>query len=147
MNSFVAIRGACHCRNIRFTLRWPKSETEVPIRECSCTFCKKHAAAWTSHRLSELELKVHDKTLVSKYGFGTGTADFFTCSKCGVVLAAVSEIDGDQYAVVNANTFDDIEGISYTRISTDFDGEETGSRLERRKKNWIPTVTITSSSD
>ena len=140
------IRGSCHCRNIRFVFRWPQSESEVPVRECGCTFCQKHAGAWTSHRGSELAVDVDDRSLVSTYRFGTGTADFYLCSVCGLASFVLSEIDGNRYAVVNVNTFDDVGGLSFFRSKSNFDGEETGSRLERRQRNWIPNVAINASA-
>ena len=136
----TSIHGSCHCGNVRFVLRWPESESEIPVRVCSCTFCQKHAGAWTSHRNSELAIEVDDRSLVSAYRFGTKTADFCVCSVCGVAPFVLSEIDGNRYAVVNVNTFDDVGGLSYSRSRSDFDGEDTGSRLERRKRNWIPNV-------
>lgn len=127
--------------------RWPQSEPEVPVRECGCTFCQKHAGAWTSHRSSELAIEVDDHSLVSTYRFGTRTADFYVCSVCGVAPFVLSDIDGKRYAVVNVNTFDDSGGLSYSSSRSNFDGEDTGSRLERRKRNWIPRVTLTRTSE
>ena len=138
----IAIHGSCHCRNIQYDLRWPKDEDIVPARQCGCTFCQKHKGAWTSHRDSELGITIADEAHVSKYKFGTKTAEFYVCSVCGITPFAVSEIDGSLYSVVNVNTFEDAGGLSFSNASTDFDAEDTGSRLERRKRNWIPSVTF-----
>ncbi len=54
-----------------------------------------------------------------------------------------STIEGTLYAVVNVNSFEGIDPACFSRAVTDFDGETTQSRLDRRKRNWIPTVTIT----
>ena len=139
----TSIRGSCHCGNIRFVLRWPESESEIPVRKCGCTFCQKHGGAWTSHRSSELAVEVDGRSPVSTYRFGTGTADFYVCSACGVAPFVLSEIDDNRYAVVNVNTFDDAGDLSLSVSASDFDGEDTGSRLERRKRNWIPKVLLT----
>jgi hypothetical protein len=109
---------------------------------CSCTFCKKHGGSWTSHRDSELTVTIVDESLLSRYRFGTETADFLVCAKCGVAPLVLSEIDGTLYSVVNVNTFDDLSGFSFSSSATDFDGEDTGSRLERRQRNWIPKVIL-----
>jgi hypothetical protein len=53
-----------------------------------------------------------------------------------------SAIDDHLYAVVNVNTFEGINPSSLVRTTTNFDGEGTGERLERRKRNWIRTVRI-----
>jgi hypothetical protein len=140
-----SISGSCHCGTIRFLLAWPDSHREIPVRECGCSFCRKHGGAWTSHRDAELAYRIEDESRISKYRFGTRTADFFVCSVCGVVPFVLSEIDDSQYAVVNVNVFEDVGGLTLSVSSTDFEGEGTGSRLERRKRNWIPRVSRTES--
>ena len=136
------IDGKCHCGNISYKLIWPGDGVEIPVRECGCTFCTKHAGAWTSHRDSELTAAVRNESTISKYQFGTGTAEFYVCSHCGVVPFVVSEIENHLYAVVNVNTFEGIAPSSFVRVTTNFDGEDTGSRLERRKRNWIGSVRV-----
>ena len=142
MTGHTAINGRCHCGNIRFVLDWPSTETEIPIRRCGCTFCQKHGGAWTSHRDARLGIETRDPAALSKYRFGTGTADFHVCSICGIVPFVLSDIDDNLYAVVNVNTFEDAGGFSFSSTATDFDGEDTGDRLERRQRNWIPRVQI-----
>lgn len=140
--SFRTISGACHCGNIRFDLRWPASATEINARKCGCTFCRKHGGVWTSHRDAELAVSLGDESLVSRYRFGTETADFLVCSVCGVTPLVLSEIDGDIYAVVSVNAFREVEGFTLSEKVMDFEGESTGSRLDRRKRYWISQVRI-----
>jgi hypothetical protein len=85
---------------------------------------------------------VRDASLVSKYRFGTGTADFYVCGRCGAVPFVTSAIDDHLYAVVNVNTFEGIDPSVLVRTTTSFDGEGTGERLERRKRGWIQRVRI-----
>ncbi len=136
------IKGGCHCGNIHFDLLWPQSETSINVRNCGCTYCQKHGGAWTSHRDAELAAAIVDASLVSKYRFGTRTADFYVCSVCGAVPFVACEIDGRQYAVVNTLTFKDLAGKGLTVSASNFDGEGTGDRLSRRQRNWIPRVRI-----
>ena len=147
MRDFTTIDGSCHCKNIRFAFRWPDSEPDIPVRRCGCTFCQKHGGAWTSHRDSDLTIAIDSESLVSKYRFGTKTADFVICSVCGVTPLVLCEIDGTLYSVVNVNTFEDADRISFSSSVTDFDGEDTGGRLERRKRNWIPQVILKNNKD
>lgn len=142
----IQINGSCHCGNIRFVLLWPASEPAIVVRECGCTFCKKHAGAWTSHCGAELSATIGDTSIVSKYRFGTATADFYICSACGVVPFVLSDIENQKYAVVNVNSFHDGGNVSFSNTATDFDGENTADRLERRKRNWIPKVTVDTST-
>jgi hypothetical protein len=53
-----------------------------------------------------------------------------------------STIADKVYAVVNVNTFEGIDPSSLVRTATNFDGEDTGGRLERRERNWIRSVRI-----
>jgi len=138
------IDGACHCGNIAYTLRWPGDGSEIPVRACGCTFCTKHGGTYTSHSEAALTAIVQDDTHVTQYRFGTATADFYICSRCGVVPFVTSMIEDRLYAVVNVNSFEGIDPSCFSRAVTDFDGETTASRLDRRKSKWIPSVTITS---
>ena len=137
----MQIAGKCHCGSISYVLNWPGDGAEIPVRVCGCTFCTKHGAAWTTHRDSELVAVVRESD-VSKYSFGTETADFYVCSRCGAVPFVVSVIDDRMYGVVNVNTFEGVNPSSFLRMAANFDGEDVGSRLERRKRNWIGAVRI-----
>ena len=139
----MRIDGRCHCGNIRYVLDWPDDEIRIMVRACGCGFCVKHGGSWTSHREAELRAEIHDPSRVSKYRFGTRTADFYVCSHCGAVPFVTSLIDDCLYAVVNVNTFEEIDTSSLDRTPTSFDGEGSDERLERRKRNWIREVRIT----
>lgn len=142
----MQIEGKCHCGNITYVFHWPGDESEIPVRACSCTFCTKHGGTYTSHREAKLSAVIHDETLLSPYQFGTGTAEFYVCSRCGAVPFVTSEIEGTLYAVVNVNTFEGVDPSIFVQAVTDFDGENTENRLDRRKSTWIPSVDIASSS-
>jgi hypothetical protein len=141
MNDAVTDRqlhGSCHCENIRFTLVWPGSGPNIPVRACSCSFCTKHRAAWTSHPSGRFELWIADEAQVKRYQFGTKTADFMICTSCGVVPIVTCIIDGTRYPVVNVNTFDEVDRSQLVETSTNFEGEATENRLARRRRNWTP---------
>jgi hypothetical protein len=95
---------------------------------------------WTSTPTGALQISVKEPALVSRYGFGTRTAEFHVCSRCGVVPVVTSEIEGRLYAVVNVNTFDGVDAALLRRSPANFDGEGTDSRLARRARNWIGNV-------
>ena len=139
----MMIDGCCHCRNITYELRWPGEGASIPVRSCSCTFCTKHGGTYTSHRDAELAAVIHDEALVTRYKFGTETARFHICTRCGVVPFVTSSIEDNLYAVVNVNSFEGIDPSCFIRAVADFDGETTEGRLDRRKRTWIPSVTIT----
>jgi hypothetical protein len=85
-------------------------------------------------------VKVEKPALVSKYEFGTRTAVFHICSRCGVVPLVTSQIDNQLYAVVSVNALEGVEPSLIRRAPVDFDGESEEVRLGRRKRNWIPSV-------
>jgi hypothetical protein len=136
----VLIHGKCHCGNIAFSLTWEPDPTEIPARACGCSFCVKHGGVWTSNPRGALKVTIKDPAHVSKYGFGTRTADFHICSQCGVVPVVTSRIDDRLYAVVSVNAFEGVDPSLLSRTPMDFDDEGTDSRLARRKRNWIPDV-------
>ena len=136
------IRGSCHCGNIRFQLTWPLGGPEIPVRACSCSFCVRHGAAYTSHPDATLRAEIGDPRLVSRYSFATATAEFVICTRCGALPFATSRIDDRVYAVVNVNTFEDVDPECLTSAVTDFDGESVEDRLARRASKWIADVVI-----
>jgi len=138
----MPIDGKCHCGNIAFTLDWPEGEPDVPARACGCSFCLKHGGVWTSNPRAKLTVVLLHADLVSKYAFGTETAAFHVCARCGTVPIVTSEIASHLYAVVNVNTFENFDPLRLRRGTTRFDDEDVRSRLARRTKNWIADVRI-----
>jgi hypothetical protein len=138
----LLIHGKCHCGNIAFSLKWEPDPAEIPARACGCSFCVKHGGVWTSYPRGELKVAVKDPKLVSRYAFGTKTAEFHACARCGVVPVVTSRIDGRLYAVVSVNAFDNVDPALLRRAPANFDGEGEGERLERRKRNWIGAVEL-----
>ena len=132
------IYGSCHCGNIRVAFDWPGSGPTIPVRACGCAFCTKHNAVWTSHRDGRFDLRMADASQVTRYRFGTETADFHVCLTCGVIPIATCMIEVAQYAVVNVNAFDDVDRSELVETAADFEGETTETRLARRQRNWTP---------
>lgn len=136
----MLINGRCHCGNISFTLAWEPDPTSIPARACSCSFCVKHGGVWTSNPRGALTVRIENEALAAKYAFGTRTADFHVCARCGVVPVVTSRIEGHLYAVVNVNAFEAVDASLLQRTPASFEGEGEGPRLERRQRNWIARV-------
>lgn len=134
--------GGCHCGNLRYRFSTPNTPQDWPVRRCTCTYCTRFGACYTSGPDTRLDVRAHDSDAVSRYEFGTRTAEFFHCGVCGVMLFASCEIDGQRYAVLNINTLDDAEALQLTSTDMDFDGEQTTDRLARRQRNWIADVRL-----
>ena len=138
----MRISGSCHCGNITFSLDWRPEPAEIPARACSCSFCLKHGGLWTSCPTGSLRITIRQPGLVSRYSFGTRTAEFHVCSRCGVVPVVTSRIDGRLYAVVSVNAFQDVNPVLLKRAAAKYDGESESARLARRKLNWIADVEV-----
>jgi hypothetical protein len=142
----MLISGRCHCGNISLALDWRPEPSEIPARACSCSFCAKHGGVWTSCPTGSLTVSIKDRTRVSKYAFGTKTAEFHVCTGCGVVPVVTSRIDGLLYAVVSVNAFENVEPALLRRAPATFEGENEQARLSRRKRNWIADVRFEATS-
>ncbi|HEX4598230.1 MAG TPA: hypothetical protein VH278_10625 [Burkholderiaceae bacterium] len=136
----MLIQGSCHCGNVSFELTWTPDPAQIPARACGCTFCAKHGGVWTSNPEGSLRIMVRQPALVSKYSFGTSTALFHTCTRCGVVPVVTSQIERRLYAVVSVNAFNNVPRSLLRQVPASFEGESVESRLERRKRNWIAAV-------
>lgn len=134
------ISGGCHCGNIAFVFSIEPDPAEIAARACGCSFCVKHGGVWTSSPTASLRIDIKEEQAVSRYAFGTRTAQFHVCQRCGVVPLATSTIEGQEYAVVNVNTFENIPSALLRHAPASFEGEGEGDRLARRAKNWIADV-------
>jgi hypothetical protein len=47
-------------------------------------------------------------------------------------------IEGRRYAVVNVNTFEDVDKSELAQAVMNFEGETEHDRLARRRRNWTP---------
>ena len=136
----MLIAGRCHCGNIAFTLSWEPDPMEIPARACDCSFCARHGGVWTSTPTGTLEVRVKEPSHVTRYSFGTKTAQFHICSRCGIVPVVTSRIEGRLYAVVNVNAFEGVAPSLLRTAPSSFDGESEETRLARRQRNWIANV-------
>lgn len=134
--------GGCHCGNIRYLYHSPRAPGEWSVRRCTCSHCVRFGARWTSGPGTVLEITVLYASMLQRYEFGTRTAEFLRCGKCGVLVVATAQADGQRIAVLNVNTLDDAAAMPFVVGDTDFDDEEVGSRLERRARNWIQNVSV-----
>jgi hypothetical protein len=136
----MLIHGKCHCGNLSFELAWEPDPAVIPARNCTCSFCVKHGGVWTSNPAAALKVLVEDPSHVSRYAFGTRTAEFHVCARCGIVPVVTSRIEDRLYAVVSVNAFEGIGESLLRRAPASFDGEGTEDRLGRRKRSWIADV-------
>jgi hypothetical protein len=132
--------GGCHCGNISVQLSLSRAPDQMPLRSCSCSFCRAHGTRTLSDRDGQAEITVADWSLAEKYRFGSRTADYVLCRRCGVYVGAVCETNSGLRAVINTNCLDDRAAFTQTPVAPDYDGEATDVRLARRATNWMPVT-------
>lgn len=134
------LRGQCHCGNIAFELESRLAPPELPVRACQCGFCRAHGALSTSDPDGRVSINFASPARVTRYRFGTRTADFLICAECGTYVAAVTNVGGRDYAVLNINTFDARDAFTAAPQSMDYEGETPDIRRARRAQRWTPAT-------
>jgi hypothetical protein len=140
MTTLSEHQGGCHCGNLRLTLRLTQPPEETRLRACGCSFCRANATRTTSDPHGSVDIWAKDWSLVEPYRFGTGTADFLICKRCGIYIGAVCETGAGTRAVINMNSLEDRALFTNPPNPTDHDGETQENRIARRTANWTPTV-------
>jgi len=130
--------GRCHCGNLSVRLVATRDAGELPVRACACSFCAPRRLRWTTDASGTAEIVVADEHELSRYRFGTGTADFLICRRCGSVVAAVSHGE-PMRAVVNVDVLERADELQ-SAVTVDFDAEDVDSRLARRARGWTPAA-------
>lgn len=134
--------GRCHCGNIRYRYYSPQPASELPIRACTCSYCRKSGARYHAHPHGILVAEVDDCETIHLYRFATQTADFYVCSRCGIAPFVIWPDGDDLYALVNVNTFDGVADREPCR-EVCFAHEDLEQRCARRRRQWIGNVTLT----
>ncbi len=138
------IEGGCHCGNIRFRFETGQPPENLPVRRCTCMFCAKHGALYTSDPAGRLDVSIRDPQAVSVYHFGSRTAEPQVCRQCGVVPVILARIEEHVYAVVNLATAEGLT-IQLERIqNVNFEHQTAEVRSARRARTWIAQVSVTS---
>lgn len=122
--------GACHCGALTLDFASEKSPAELGAQACQCSFCRKHDA---------VTIAVQDELQVRRYRFGLGITDFLICDVCGTYVAAVSKIEGQPMAVINANVLERRDACPVADPHS-YDGENVEVRLARRATKWTPST-------
>jgi hypothetical protein len=129
--------GGCHCGNIHVRLRLSKPPQDTPLRACGCSFCRAHMTRTVADMAGHFTLTADDWSLVEPYRFGSRTADYMICRRCGIYVAAVCETAAGTRAVVNINCLNDRAAFTQPSGTTNYDGETEAARLSRRATNWM----------
>lgn len=134
-SSFAA---RCHCGALTLAFTTRRAPAELPLRECQCSFCRKHGVRTVADPEGFAEIRASDASALARYRFGLGTADYLVCARCGVYLAAVMEEGARAWAVLNVNAFDDRAAFTGAATPMNYDREDEAQRRARRRKLWTP---------
>jgi hypothetical protein len=119
-------------------VRLTRSPEELRLRSCACSFCRSHGTRTVSDPAGRADLWAADWSLVERYRFGSRTADYLLCRRCGVYVGAVCNTPSGRRAVINTLCLGDRVAFAQNAEQPDYDGEATETRLARRETNWMP---------
>jgi hypothetical protein len=127
--------GSCHCGDLKIEYHTDLEPADWPLRECQCSFCRKHAMLSTSDPNGNALILVRSPTALLRYRFATGTTDFLICARCGVYIGATVMSDG--WLVLNARTMRCAsELVARPAEPRVFDQESADERIARRVQMW-----------
>ena len=132
--------GRCHCGNLEVSFETAQPPEALQLRECGCTFCRRHGATAVTDPTGALELRLREPREISRYRFGLRTSDFLVCRTCGVFVAAVCTIDGATYGTLNANVLDERGAFTRAPVPVRYEAEDAAARLARRRRAWTPAT-------
>ena len=132
--------GGCHCGNIQVRLRLSRPAPENALRACACAFCRAHGTRTVSDPDGLFEVWAKDWPAIGPYRFGSRTADYLICRRCGVYVGAVCDTASGLRAVANVNSLANRDAFTGAPSTPDHEGEALRDRLARRERNWTPAV-------
>ena len=106
------VKTTCHCGavELRVTLRNGIGNAH----RCDCSFCRRRAAPNISVPLGDLEV-VRGADKLTLYTFGTGTAQHFFCSVCGIYTHHQRRSNPNEFGV-NLGTIDGVNPAEHEPI-------------------------------
>lgn len=139
----IVLGGQCHCGNLAAELTTRLLPAELPLRACQCSFCRGHRSRTTSDPAGQLRFVVRDEAALSRYQFGSRTAQMLVCRACGGYLGAFMPGGEDAsrgFGIANVNHFARSAEFTQEPARVDYDGESVEDRRARRRKLWTPAT-------
>ncbi len=100
-------QGGCHCGLIRFEVQ--KANPIDRLIDCNCSICQKLGLVHTPVENDEMTI-VSGEAELGLYQFGSMTAKYWFCPRCGVNPFERSRANPHRYSV-NARCLDDFDEI------------------------------------
>ena len=130
--------GGCHCGNISIVFESALDPTQIEVRACQCSFCRKHGTCAAADPGGMLTINVADQARLSRYTFEYGTAEYFICRECGVYVGASTLDEHNRRAIIVVDVLDDRRLFSQEPVAVSYDSEDRNQRLKRRSERWMP---------
>ena len=111
----MKLEGGCHCRAVRFEAEVPK---RIEILDCNCSICAMTGFRHLIVPHGDFRL-LSGREALTRYRFGTGTAEHLFCSLCGVKSFYQPRSHPEAWSL-NFNALDDVSGLDVTAQA--FDG-------------------------
>lgn len=105
-------RLTCHCGAVE--LRVTLTDGLKTARRCDCSFCRRRGAAAVSVNLDDLQI-VKGADNLTRYSFGTHTAQHHFCKTCGIYTHHRRRSNPDEYGV-NMGGLDDVNPADHEPI-------------------------------
>ena len=77
----ISHKGSCHCGAVKFTVKL--TDELNTARRCTCSMCSRRGAVAVSAELKDINF-IQGENKLSCYTFGTGVAQHYFCSSCGI---------------------------------------------------------------
>jgi hypothetical protein len=134
--------GACHCGAIGVEFQTERAPSELPVRQCQCSFCRKHGGRTTTDAAGSLRFIGREPAALERYRFGKRITDFLVCKRCGIYVGAVMAVDEGVVGTLNINVL--ANNLFGERVGdhADYDGETADGAALRRAKMWTPARVV-----
>lgn len=138
MTNVTTYLGGCHCENIQIEYSSCISPSDTEVRECQCSFCRKHATRAIADPSGSLVITITNPADVSRYSFGMRTAQYLVCRECGVYAAAITNDTTEPKGIAILNALADASAFTSPPIPADYSAESQFYRQARRRHKWTP---------
>ncbi|APC91530.1 MULTISPECIES: GFA family protein [Francisella] len=89
-------KSTCHCKAIELELYLPNGLEK--LRRCNCSICSRKGAVVSSVSLENLKI-IRGEDMLTKYTFGTHTAEHYFCSVCGIYTHHKRRSNPNEYGI------------------------------------------------
>ncbi|ASG67997.1 aldehyde-activating protein [Francisella halioticida] len=107
-------RSTCHCSAIELELYLPNGLEN--LRRCNCSICSRKGAIVGSVLLDNLKI-IKGQEKLTKYTFGTHTAEHYFCSVCGIYTHHKRRSNPNQYGIniacIDGVNIDKVKDVEY----------------------------------